>query len=370
MAVALIKEGREFLALIPPRGSMAASIQAALPEALVSAALHHLPASEMEKLDTPLAADVLVCSDHPQATAATVALVDSIEGLRRRRRRQSGPGGGHRGLHRGAHHRQYPPQGAHRRAVDRLRRWPPALTTCLRRDRPTNGARPTPAGSSTGDDPPPMRLYDTAQRSVVPFRPGPLVTLYSCGITPYDSAHLGHAQVYLTFDMLQRRLRDLGHETRCVRNVTDVDDDILRKARELGVHYLDLAAEEIARFDADMAALGLIPAWSEPRATSAIADILTLIGSVLDSGLRLPVGRGRLLRRHLLPRLRRGEPFRRRHHAGSGRRARRESRRSQQAPPARLRAVAAVAARRAVVGVAVGPRPSRLAHRVLGAGPS
>ena len=54
--------------------------------------------------------------------------------------------------------------------------------------------------------------------------------------------------------MLQRRLRDPGHETRCVRNVTDVDDDILRKARELGVHYLDLAAEEMARFDADMGA--------------------------------------------------------------------------------------------------------------------
>ncbi len=129
-----------------------------------------------------------------------------------------------------------------------------------------------------------MQLYDTAQRSVVPFRPGPLVTLYSCGITPYDAAHIGHAQVYLTFDVLQRRLRDRGHETRCVRNITDVDDDILQKARELGVHYLDLAAEEIARFDADMAALGLIPAWSEPRATSAIADILTLIGAVLDSG--------------------------------------------------------------------------------------
>jgi L-cysteine:1D-myo-inositol 2-amino-2-deoxy-alpha-D-glucopyranoside ligase len=129
-----------------------------------------------------------------------------------------------------------------------------------------------------------LRLYDTARQEVAPIDAGPLVTLYSCGITPYDSAHLGHAQVYLTFDILQRRLRDLGHETRCVRNVTDVDDDILRKARELGVHYLDLAAEEIARFDSDMAALGLIPAWSEPRATSAIAEILTLIGAVLDSG--------------------------------------------------------------------------------------
>jgi len=129
-----------------------------------------------------------------------------------------------------------------------------------------------------------VRLYDTAREAIAPLDVGPLVTLYSCGITPYDSAHLGHAQVYLTFDILQRRLRDLGHETRCVRNITDVDDDILRKARELGVHYLDLAAEEIARFDSDMAALELIPAWSEPRATSAIADILTLIGSVLDSG--------------------------------------------------------------------------------------
>jgi L-cysteine:1D-myo-inositol 2-amino-2-deoxy-alpha-D-glucopyranoside ligase len=129
-----------------------------------------------------------------------------------------------------------------------------------------------------------MRLYDTARAQVVPFDPGPVATLYSCGITPYDSAHLGHAAVYLTFDMLQRRLEDLGHETRCVRNVTDVDDDILRKARELGVHYLDLAAEEMARFDADMSSLGLLPVYSEPRATSAIPEILSLVGGALEGG--------------------------------------------------------------------------------------
>ena len=82
MANALVKEGREFLALVPPRGSMAATLQAALPKSLVSASFHHLPASEMEKLDTPMAADVLVCSDHPEATGATVALVDRIAGLR------------------------------------------------------------------------------------------------------------------------------------------------------------------------------------------------------------------------------------------------------------------------------------------------
>ncbi len=65
-----------------PRGSVAASIQAALPGSLVSASFHHLPASEMEKLESPVRADVLVCSDHPEASAATVALVDRIDGLR------------------------------------------------------------------------------------------------------------------------------------------------------------------------------------------------------------------------------------------------------------------------------------------------
>jgi len=129
-----------------------------------------------------------------------------------------------------------------------------------------------------------MDLYDTARRALLPFEADHLVTIYTCGITPYDSAHVGHAAVYLTFDVLQRHLRDKGHDTRCVRNVTDVDDDILRKARELGVHYLDLAAEEMARFDEDMGTLGLLPVFSEPRATSAIPEILSLIGSSLERG--------------------------------------------------------------------------------------
>ena len=129
-----------------------------------------------------------------------------------------------------------------------------------------------------------MRLYDTARRGVFDLEAGPLVTMYSCGITPYDSAHLGHAFVYLSFDVLQRRLRDAGHETRCVRNVTDVDDDILRKARELGVNYLDLAAQEMSRFERDMALINLLPVFSEPRATGAIPEILTLVGDLFDRG--------------------------------------------------------------------------------------
>jgi 8-hydroxy-5-deazaflavin:NADPH oxidoreductase len=82
MVNALVKEGREMLALIPPRGSMATAVQAALPDSLVAAAFHHLPASEMENLESGLEADVLVCSDHPKATTATVGLIEQMRGLR------------------------------------------------------------------------------------------------------------------------------------------------------------------------------------------------------------------------------------------------------------------------------------------------
>lgn len=134
-----------------------------------------------------------------------------------------------------------------------------------------------------------MKLFDTARGGVFPLEAGPLVTMYSCGITPYDSAHLGHAFVYLSFDVLQRRLRDAGHETRCVRNVTDVDDDLLRKARELGVFYLDLAAQEMAKFERDMQLINLLPVYAEPRATSAIPEILTLVGQLFDQGIAYEV---------------------------------------------------------------------------------
>lgn len=82
MVSALLVEGREMLALVPPRGSMAAAVQAAVPRTKVSAAFHHLPAREMGDLDSGLIADVLVCADDPEATAETMSLVERIEGLR------------------------------------------------------------------------------------------------------------------------------------------------------------------------------------------------------------------------------------------------------------------------------------------------
>ncbi len=135
-----------------------------------------------------------------------------------------------------------------------------------------------------------MRLYDTAKQAVVPFEPGPRVLMYTCGITPYDATHIGHASTFITYDVLMRRLIDMGHEVRCVRNVTDVDDPLFAKARQLGVHYLDLAAGEEARFERDMTALNALPVYSTPRASSAISDIRGFIGMVLDRGFAYQAG--------------------------------------------------------------------------------
>ena len=77
-----------------------------------------------------------------------------------------------------------------------------------------------------------IKLFDTAKQEVVPFEPAHVVSMYTCGITPYDATHIGHAATFMAYDVLQRRLIDLGHEVRCVRNVTDVDDPLFAKARD------------------------------------------------------------------------------------------------------------------------------------------
>jgi len=135
-----------------------------------------------------------------------------------------------------------------------------------------------------------LQLHDTPRRAVVPFEPGAEVLMYTCGITPYDATHLGHAATFLAYDVLTRHLIDKGHTVNCVRNVTDVDDPLFAKARELGVHYLDLAAGEEARFNRDMEALNALPVASTPRASSAIPDIRGLIGMVIDRGFAYEAG--------------------------------------------------------------------------------
>jgi L-cysteine:1D-myo-inositol 2-amino-2-deoxy-alpha-D-glucopyranoside ligase len=135
-----------------------------------------------------------------------------------------------------------------------------------------------------------MQLFDTARQEVVPFEArGGRVGIYVCGITPYDSAHLGHAFVYHVFDVLHRRLRDTGLAVRSVRNITDVDDDILRVARLRGVDFRELATEQARIFDDAMAEIGLLPVDVAPRATEHVDEMVDWIARLVDGGYAYPV---------------------------------------------------------------------------------
>jgi L-cysteine:1D-myo-inositol 2-amino-2-deoxy-alpha-D-glucopyranoside ligase len=123
-----------------------------------------------------------------------------------------------------------------------------------------------------------MHLYDTAARAVRPFQPaGDTVSLYVCGITPYDAAHLGHAFTYHVFDIVTRRLQAAGQRVKSVRNVTDVDDDIFRVARERGIDHAELTREQVARFDREMAAIDILPVTAAPLASDHVPHMVDWI---------------------------------------------------------------------------------------------
>jgi L-cysteine:1D-myo-inositol 2-amino-2-deoxy-alpha-D-glucopyranoside ligase len=123
-----------------------------------------------------------------------------------------------------------------------------------------------------------MRLRNTETGVVQPLEPThEPIRLYVCGITPYDTTHLGHAFTYVTFDVLVRTLRAAGQSVRYVQNVTDVDDDIIRRARELGTTWDRLAVKETALYEADMAALNVRPPDVFPRASQTIPKIIALV---------------------------------------------------------------------------------------------
>ncbi|HEX3630306.1 MAG TPA: cysteine--tRNA ligase [Candidatus Dormibacteraeota bacterium] len=130
-----------------------------------------------------------------------------------------------------------------------------------------------------------MRLRNTESGLVQPLEVGPQpVRIYVCGITPYDTTHLGHAFTYVTFDVLVRVLRAFGTRVRYVQNVTDVDDDIIRRARELGTTWDQLAATETALFEADLAALNVHAPDVFPRASQTIPRIIELIKKLEAQG--------------------------------------------------------------------------------------
>ena len=131
-----------------------------------------------------------------------------------------------------------------------------------------------------------MQLYNTLSRrkeTFQPLRPGK-AGLYACGVTVYDDCHLGHARSSVVFEVLVRFLRHRGIDVIWVRNFTDIDDKIIRRAQETGVPWLEVAERYIASFQEDMAALGIPPAQIEPRATAHIPEIIDLIRRLEDKG--------------------------------------------------------------------------------------
>jgi L-cysteine:1D-myo-inositol 2-amino-2-deoxy-alpha-D-glucopyranoside ligase len=112
----------------------------------------------------------------------------------------------------------------------------------------------------------------------------PRMTIYVCGITPYDSAHLGHAFTYTQFDVLVRYLRHLGADVLHAQNITDVDDDILRTARERGIDFRELAAGEVAAFERAMGAIGNLPPTFSPRATDFVTQMIEEVQAILSAG--------------------------------------------------------------------------------------
>jgi cysteinyl-tRNA synthetase len=132
-----------------------------------------------------------------------------------------------------------------------------------------------------------VRIYNTLTRQVedlVPIEPGQ-VRLYVCGMTTYDLCHLGHARLFLAFDIVTRWLRTRGLHVTYVRNITDVDDKIIRRALERGESIGTLTERNIAYMHEDFAALGILPPDIEPRATQYIAQMLDLIGALERKGL-------------------------------------------------------------------------------------
>ena len=131
-----------------------------------------------------------------------------------------------------------------------------------------------------------MQFYNTLSRRKETFKPlvPGKVGFYACGVTVYDDCHLGHARSCVAFEVLVRHLRRRGLAVTWVRNFTDIDDKILRRAQELGVSWKEVAERYIASFQADMAALGLPPAQMEPKATEHIPQILDLIRRLEDRG--------------------------------------------------------------------------------------
>ncbi|WP_343293095.1 cysteine--tRNA ligase [Vandammella animalimorsus] len=139
-----------------------------------------------------------------------------------------------------------------------------------------------------------LRIYNTLTRAVgdfTPLEPGH-VRMYVCGMTVYDYSHLGHARSMVAFDVVQRWLKASGYRVTYVRNITDIDDKIIRRAAENGETIRSLTDRMIAALNEDADALGIERPTHEPRATDYVPQMLSLIGTLEAKGLAYRSGSG------------------------------------------------------------------------------
>ena len=139
-----------------------------------------------------------------------------------------------------------------------------------------------------------LKLYNTLARDkqeFAPIEPGK-VRMYVCGMTVYDYCHLGHARVLVVFDMVTRWLRASGYDVTYVRNITDIDDKIIKRANENGEPFMTLTQRFIDAMHEDGTALGVLPPDHEPRATEYVGKMLAMIQALIDNGHAYPAANG------------------------------------------------------------------------------
>ncbi|AVZ39415.1 MULTISPECIES: cysteine--1-D-myo-inosityl 2-amino-2-deoxy-alpha-D-glucopyranoside ligase [unclassified Dietzia] len=143
---------------------------------------------------------------------------------------------------------------------------------------------PPPVVPAVPGDGAPLKLFDTASGGIREVSAGPVAGMYVCGITPYDTTHLGHAATYLTFDLVYRLLLDAGHEVHYVQNTTDVDDPLFERAERDGVDWRELGDRETDLFRADMQALRVLPPRDYVAATETVGEVVEMVAELVDGG--------------------------------------------------------------------------------------
>ena len=139
-----------------------------------------------------------------------------------------------------------------------------------------------------------LRIYNSLSRRLEDFQPieSGHVRMYVCGMTIYDLCHVGHARMMMAFDVVQRWLKVSGYRVTYVRNITDIDDKIIRRALERGISLRALTDEMTAAMHEDIGALGIEPPTLEPRATEYVPQMLSLISRLEEKGLAYQADNG------------------------------------------------------------------------------